>query len=129
MKLLKYGFYLLAIAASAVSCTRKDGDWDPIKTDCREITVPPQGGSAVVTMKNYKGWWISTVQYEAKGENLMIHGEDFGFMKFENEWRAFSASSCRIGGEGGCSEASERIPPKLFRRRIRAIAKPISPFR
>ena len=86
MKLLKYGFYLLAIAASAVSCTRKDGDWDPIKTDCREITVPPQGGSAVVTMKNYKGWWISTVQYEAKGENLMIHGEDFGFMKFENEW-------------------------------------------
>ena len=71
MKLLKYGFYLLAIAASAVSCTRKDGDWDPIKTDCREITVPPQGGSAVVTMKNYKGWWISTVQYEAKGENLM----------------------------------------------------------
>ena len=25
MKLLKYGFYLLAIAASAVSCTRKDG--------------------------------------------------------------------------------------------------------
>ena len=30
--------------------------------------------------------WISTVQYEAKGENLMIHGEDFGFMKFENEW-------------------------------------------
>ena len=56
MKLLKYGFYLLAIAASAVSCTRKDGDWDPIKTDCREITVPPQGGSAVVTMKNYKGW-------------------------------------------------------------------------
>lgn len=56
------------------------------KTDCREITVPPQGGSAVVTMKNYKGWWISTVQYEAKGENLMIHGEDFGFMKFENEW-------------------------------------------
>ena len=40
MKLLKYGFYLLAIAASAVSCTRKDGDWDPIKTDCREITVP-----------------------------------------------------------------------------------------
>ena len=49
-------------------------------------TVPPQGGSAVVTMKNYKGWWISTVQYEAKGENLMIHGEDFGFMKFENEW-------------------------------------------
>lgn len=82
MKLLKYGFYLLAIAASAVSCTRKDGDWDPIKTDCREITVPPQGGSAVVTMKNYKGWWISTVQYEAKGENLMIHGEDFGFMKF-----------------------------------------------
>lgn len=44
------------------------------------------GGSAVVTMKNYKGWWISTVQYEAKGENLMIHGEDFGFMKFENEW-------------------------------------------
>ena len=51
MKLLKYGFYLLAIAASAVSCTRKDGDWDPIKTDCREITVPPQGGSAVVTMK------------------------------------------------------------------------------
>ena len=83
MKLLKYGFYLLAIAASAVSCTRKDGDWDPIKTDCREITVPPQGGSAVVTMKNYKGWWISTVQYEAKGENLMIHGEDFGFMKFE----------------------------------------------
>ena len=77
MKLLKYGFYLLAIAASAVSCTRKDGDWDPIKTDCREITVPPQGGSAVVTMKNYKGWWISTVQYEAKGENLMIHGEDF----------------------------------------------------
>ena len=52
MKLLKYGFYLLAIAASAVSCTRKDGDWDPIKT----------------------------------GENLMIHGEDFGFMKFENEW-------------------------------------------
>ena len=50
MKLLKYGFYLLAIAASAVSCTRKD------------------------------------VQYEAKGENLMIHGEDFGFMKFENEW-------------------------------------------
>ena len=50
MKLLKYGFYLLAIAASAVSCTRKDGDWDPIKTDCREITVPPQGGSAVVTM-------------------------------------------------------------------------------
>ena len=142
MKLLKYGFYLLAIAASAVSCTRKDGDWDPIKTDCREITVPPQGGSAVVTMKNYKGWWISTVQYEAKGENLMIHGEDFGFMKFENEWceivvpsespnklYAFSASSCRIGGEGGCSEASERIPPKLFRRRIRAIAKPISPFR
>lgn len=86
MKLLKYGFYLLAIAASAVSCTRKDGDWDPIKTDCREITVPPQGGSAVVTMKNYKGWWISTVQYEAKGENRMIHGEDFGFMKFENEW-------------------------------------------
>ena len=73
MKLLKYGFYLLAIAASAVSCTRKDGDWDPIKTDCREITVPPQGGSAVVTMKNYKGWWIFTVQYEAKGENLMIH--------------------------------------------------------
>ena len=48
MKLLKYGFYLLAIAASAVSCTRKDGDWDPIKTDCREITVPPQGGSAGV---------------------------------------------------------------------------------
>ena len=35
---------------------------------------------------DYKGWWISTVQYEAKGENLMIHGEDFGFMKFENEW-------------------------------------------
>ena len=69
MKLLKYGFYLLAIAASAVSCTRKDGDWDPIKTDCREITVPPQGGSAVVTMKNYKGWWISTVQYEAKGDS------------------------------------------------------------
>ena len=66
MKLLKYGFYLLAIAASAVSCTRKDGDWDPIKTDCREITVPPQGGSAVVTMKNYKGWWISTVQYEGR---------------------------------------------------------------
>ena len=32
------------------------------------------------------GRWISTVQYEAKGENLMIHGEDFGFMKFENEW-------------------------------------------
>lgn len=76
MKLLKYGFYLLAIAASAVSCTRKDGDWDPIKTDCREITVPPQGGSAVVTMKNYKGWWISTVQYEAKGENL-CHGRGF----------------------------------------------------
>ncbi len=86
MKLLKYGFYLLAIAASAVSCTRKDGDWDPIKTDCREITVPPQGGSAVVMMKNYESWWIFTVQYEAKGENQMIHGEDFGFMKFENEW-------------------------------------------
>ncbi len=86
MKLLKYGFCLLAIAASAVSCTHKDGDWYPIKTDCREITVPPQGGSAVVTMKNYKGWWISTVQYEANGENQMIHGEDFGFMKFENEW-------------------------------------------
>lgn len=86
MKLLKYGFCLLAIAASAVSCTREDGDWDPIKTDCREITVPPQDGSAVVTMKNYKGWWISTVQYEANGENQMIHGEDFGFMKFENEW-------------------------------------------
>lgn len=86
MKLLIYGFCLLAIATSAVACTREDGDWDPIKTDCREITVPPQGGSAVVTMKNYKGWWISTVQYEAKGENRMIHGEDFGFMKFENEW-------------------------------------------
>ena len=86
MKLLKYGFCLLAIAAPAVACTREDGDWDPLKTDCWEITVPPQGGSAGVTMKNYKGWWISTVQYEAKGENRMIHGEDFGFMKFENEW-------------------------------------------
>lgn len=63
MKLLKYGFCLLAIAAPAVACTREDGDWDPIKTDCWEITVPPQGGSAGVTMKNYKGWWISTVQY------------------------------------------------------------------
>lgn len=86
MELLKYGFCLLAIAASAVSCTREDGDWDSIKTDCREITIPPLGGSAVVTMKNYKGWWISTVQYEVNGENRMIHGEDFGFMKFENEW-------------------------------------------
>jgi hypothetical protein len=86
MKLLKYGFYLLAIAASAVSCTRKDGDWDPIKTDCREITVPPQGGSAVVTMKKLQRLVDFHVQYEAKGENLMIHGEDFGFMKFENEW-------------------------------------------
>ena len=92
MKLLKYGFCLLAIAAPAVACTREDGDWDPIKTDCWEITVPPQGGSAGVTMKNYKGWWISTVQYEAKGENRMIHGEDFGFMSSRTSG---TKSSCR----------------------------------
>ena len=72
MKLLKYGFYLLAIAASAVSCTRKDGDWDPIKTDCREITVPPQGGSAVVTMKNYKGWWCEIVVPSESPNKLYI---------------------------------------------------------
>lgn len=86
MKLLKFCVYLLAIATLACTCKGEDGDWDPIKTDCREITIPPQGGSAVVTMKNYKGWWISTVQYEASGEKRMIHGEDFGFMKFESEW-------------------------------------------
>ena len=86
MKLLKYGFCLLAIAASAVACTREDGNWDPIKTDCREITVPPQGGSAVVTMKNYEGWWISTVQYEANGEERTVQGHEFGWLKFENEW-------------------------------------------
>lgn len=86
MKLLKFGFYLLAIAVSVVSCTRKDGDWDPIKTDCREITIPPQGGSAVVTMKNYKGWWIYAIRYAANGENRTIDGEEFEFGKFKNEW-------------------------------------------
>ncbi len=86
MKLLIYGFCLLAIATSAVACTREDGDWDPIKTDCREITVPPQGGSAVVTMKNYKGWWIYAIQYAANGENRTIDGWEFEFEKFKNEW-------------------------------------------
>lgn len=85
---LKHGLCFLAIAVSAVACTckGKDGDWDPIKTDCREVTVPPQGGSTVVTMKNYKRWWISAIRYETDGEKRTIAGEEFGFEKFGNEW-------------------------------------------
>lgn len=88
MKSLKHGLCFLAIAVSAVACTCKgeDGDWDPIKTDCREVTVSLQGGSAVVTMKNYKRWWISAIRYETDGEKRTIAGEEFGFEKFGNEW-------------------------------------------
>ena len=39
-------------------------------------------GSIVYT----QGRRLGSDQDGAKGENLMIHGEDFGFMKFENEW-------------------------------------------
>ena len=59
MKLLKYGFYLLAIAASAVSCTRKDGDWDP-----RKIGIGMTVGDAFTSIDITQGSALLTTPNE-----------------------------------------------------------------
>lgn len=38
------------------------GKWNPIEVNRNEITIPANGGSTIVTMYNYREWWIDDVQ-------------------------------------------------------------------
>ncbi|MBR3568386.1 MAG: BACON domain-containing protein [Salinivirgaceae bacterium] len=59
----KIAISLIALFATAISCTKesKDGDWDPMKLSKNEIVFPAEGGTDSIKVKNYSSWWISSV--------------------------------------------------------------------
>ena len=54
--------FLSIVTTSFLSCTKKLGDWDPIKLSKSEITFCDDGGTYTVESLNYKGWWINGIQ-------------------------------------------------------------------
>ena len=59
----KIAISLIALFATAISCTKesKDGDWDPMKLSKKEFVFPAEGGTDSIKVKNYNSWWISSV--------------------------------------------------------------------
>ena len=54
----KIAISLIALFATAISCTSKDGDWDPMKLSKKEFVFPAEGGTDSIKVKNYSSWWI-----------------------------------------------------------------------
>lgn len=66
MKIKLFMTFVAALfAATFASCSKDDGDWDPMKwrTDVKTasdgyVEVPAEGGTYVFKCKNYSGFWI-----------------------------------------------------------------------
>lgn len=85
MTLIIVSASVLASSLTLVSCSKDDGDWDPMrwKTEVktvkdegtRFVQVPAEGGTYVYMCKNYKGFWLSDITEEQNGIKKVYNQE------------------------------------------------------
>lgn len=93
------------LAATFASCSKDDGDWDPIKwrTDVKTasdgyVEVTADGGTYVFTCKNYPGFWLSDATETSGTSSKVIYPnrEANDFNNINASWATISSSDGKL---------------------------------
>ncbi|MFA6593214.1 MAG: hypothetical protein WCS67_07735 [Bacteroidales bacterium] len=60
-------FALMLFPSCEGNGTGRDGDWDPIKFDHNEFTIPANGGTVYSKVLNYNGIWLNDMKVTKEG--------------------------------------------------------------
>lgn len=94
-----------------LSCSEKDGDWDPMKWEKTSYTstkiegkkyieIPQEGGICTFTCKNYNGFWLSGINITTSGYGFTIEKNYVDGTMINWDSHHISTDGCTIDIEG-----------------------------
>lgn len=94
-----------------LSCSEKDGDWDPMKWEKTNYTstkiegkkyieIPQEGGICTFTCKNYNDFWLSGINITTSGYGFTIEKNYVDGTMINWDSHHISTDGCTIDIEG-----------------------------